>query len=230
MWTRANCGREFRLNRNSFNLVCFRFYFPTSLWERKKKLSGEKNCVTELDFKVLSVITPLCMSRLTMCNLSITVDHVTVAFKELRLFFHVSVELSAFHQWDFFFSVCLFLCFHSYSLLSLNQLHTVEILPCPSCVQLCLNLNLSYKTNQVWRGSFLPIWQIGGEGEGGASNFTIFVVKLFSGSWKQSALHVSIFQSFSALISFSCWVVFIIIINTIIVMIIIAAAAALWLL
>lgn len=58
----------------------------------------------------------------------------------------------------------------------------------------------------------------------GGSNFPIFVVKLFS------ALHVSIFQSFSALISFSCWVVFIIINMIIVMIIIIAAAAALWLL
>lgn len=86
-----------------------------------------------------------------------------------------------------------FLCFHSYSLLFLNQLQTVEILPCPGCVQLCLNLN-RYRTNKVRWGTFLRIWQIGG---GEKCNFPLFVVKLFSGSWKQGALHVSLFFSLS---------------------------------
>lgn len=129
-------------------------------------------------------------------------------------------------RFDSFF--LFFLCFHSYSLLFLNQLQTVEILPCPGCVQLCLNLNRGYRTNKVRWGTFLRIWQIGGE----KMQFSTICCKTFQWQLETGCPScLSIFQSFSASICFSCWVVFIIINNImIIVMIIIIAAAALWLL
>lgn len=144
-----------------------------------------------------------------MCSLCITVDHVTVP--ALLWSLRGAQSFSLMRDLQILFLFCLVLT------------HFPCVLePTSSCrnstvTKLCTAvLQFTGRT-----GSFLPIGQIGGGGS---------FPRGFSGSWKQSALHVSIFHSFSALIRFSCWLLFIII-NMITVMIIIAAAAApLWLL
>lgn len=83
-----------------------------------------------------------------------------------------------------------------------------------SCVQLCPSLNTCYRRNRVRRGTAWWIWLKK------RLYFPWFlVVKSFLAAGKGAPImFLSLFQSFSALICFSCWVI------------IIAAAAAPWLL
>lgn len=63
VWTRVICFKP-----ESFEPGLFQSWFSNISWEKKNLWCQWA------DFTILSIITPLCMSRLMMCDLCITVD------------------------------------------------------------------------------------------------------------------------------------------------------------